>query len=111
MTDWSDDSDKRESDHEDGLLLEKKQKLKKPPQYKVVLHNDDFTTMEFVVFVLKSVFNKSDNDAVRIMLNVHQQGAGIAGIYSHEIAEAKVNKVTSLARSQEFPLLCTIEED
>jgi ATP-dependent Clp protease adaptor protein ClpS len=111
MSDWSEDKSNSGNEYDDGVLLEKKQKVKKPPMYKVVLHNDDFTTMEFVVLVLKSIFNKSENDAVRIMLNVHQQGAGIAGVFSYEIAEAKVNKVIALARAQEFPLLCTLEED
>ncbi len=108
MPDWEQDND---GEHEDGLLTERKQKVKKPPMFKVLLHNDDYTTMEFVVFVLKSVFHKAETEAVRIMLDVHQQGIGVAGVYTYEIAEAKVNKVTQLAQANEFPLLCSIEQD
>jgi ATP-dependent Clp protease adaptor protein ClpS len=79
--------------------------------YKVLLHNDDFTTMEFVVFILKNVFRKSDTDAFRIMMNVHQQGLGVAGVYTYEVAEAKVDKVLNLASANEYPLLCTMEEE
>lgn len=83
----------------------------RPPLYKVFLHNDDFTTMEFVVFILQTVFNHGESDAVRIMLNVHRQGIGLAGVYTYEVAEMKVDKVTSIAQANEFPLLCTMEED
>jgi ATP-dependent Clp protease adaptor protein ClpS len=106
-----------EWEHEDeeergtGVLTETKKKVEKPPLFKVLLHNDDYTTMEFVVYILKSVFHKSEPDAVRIMLAVHEQGVGVAGVYTYEVAEAKVSKVTELARSNEFPLLCTIEAE
>ena len=90
---------------------ESKIKEERPPLYKVLLHNDDFTTMEFVVFILLTVFNRSEDDAIRLMLNVHRQGIGLAGVYTYEIAEMKVEKVTSLAQANEFPLLCTMEED
>jgi len=90
---------------------ESKTKLERPPLYKVLLHNDDFTTMEFVVFILLTVFNHSENEAIRLMLNVHRQGIRLAGVYTYEIAEMKVEKVTSLAQANEFPLLCTMEED
>ncbi len=108
MSDWT---PAPEPGEEHGVLEERKQKLKKPPLYKVLLHNDDYTTQEFVVFVLERVFHKNHTDAYRIMMNVHQQGIGIAGIYTYEIAEAKVTRVTQLAQAQEFPLLCTIEEE
>ena len=98
-------------EHDEGVLTETKQKLQKPPMYKVLLHNDDYTTMEFVVAVLIAVFSKSTQDAFKIMYNVHNQGVGVAGVYTYEVAEAKVNKVTELARAQEFPLLCTMEEE
>lgn len=98
-------------DYQEGVVTEEKQKTKKPPLYRVLLHNDDYTTMEFVVLVLKTVFRKTDPEARRIMMAVHQQGIGVAGVFTHEIAEAKINKVISLARAQEFPLLCTMEED
>jgi len=98
---------------QDGLVIteaEDEVELRKPPLYKVLLHNDNFTSMEFVVFVLQTVFGRSESDAVQIMLKVHNEGVGVAGQYSYEIAEMKVAKVTSLARANEFPLLCTIEE-
>ena len=98
-------------EHDEAVVTESKHKLKKPPLYKVLLHNDDFTTMDFVVLVLRTVFHKSETDAIRIMLAVHQQGVGVAGVYTYEVAETKATKVTSLAREHEFPLLCTLEED
>jgi ATP-dependent Clp protease adaptor protein ClpS len=97
-------------EHEEQVL-EGKPKLKKPSLYKVLLHNDNYTSMEFVVFILETVFHKERQTAEIIMMNVHQQGIGVAGVYTYEIAEAKVNKVTELAREQEFPLLCSMEED
>ena len=106
MPDWDE-----ESEHDAGVVTETKKAVKKPPLYKVLLHNDDFTTMEFVVYVLRTVFHKTEADAVHIMLAVHQQGVGVAGVYTYEIAEAKVGKVTQLARANEFPLLCTLEEE
>lgn len=106
MPNWADDPDS-----DQGLLEETKKKVKQPPRYKVLLHNDDFTTMEFVVAVLKTVFHKSDEVAVAIMMAVHQQGIGVAGVFSYEVAEAKVDRVTQLARANEFPLLCTMEEE
>lgn len=90
--------------------VERKTRLKRPPLYKVLLHNDDFTTMEFVVFVLQTIFGRSEMEAIQIMLNVHNEGVGVAGLYTYEIAEMKVAKVTSTAQANEFPLLCTLEE-
>jgi len=103
----------RENDHErDELVVtESRTRLKEPPLFKVLLHNDDFTTMEFVVFVLQNIFHKSEAEAVRIMLQVHLAGHGVAGVYTFEIAETKAAKVTSLAQAREFPLLCTVEEN
>ncbi len=85
-------------------------KLKKPNPYKVLLHNDDYTTMEFVVYVLQEVFQRSETDAVQIMLHVHRNGIGVAGVYPYEFAETRVAQVESLARQHEFPLRCTMEE-
>ena len=104
---------KEEIEHGGAVIeeTESKTKLERPPLYKVLLHNDDFTTMEFVVFILQTVFNHGESDAVRIMLNVHRQGMGLAGVYTYEVAEMKVDKVTRLAQANEFPLLCTMEED
>jgi ATP-dependent Clp protease adaptor protein ClpS len=111
MSDWDDDDDIEGGDHDTGILTETKKKVEKPPRFKVLLHNDDYTTMEFVVFILKSVFNKTDEDAVKIMLAVHQAGIGVAGVYGYEVAEAKANRVVALAQANEYPLLCTLEEE
>jgi ATP-dependent Clp protease adaptor protein ClpS len=104
---------KHDTEHGSAVVekTESKTKLERPPLYKVWLHNDDFTTMEFVVFVLQTVFNHSESDALRLMLNVHRLGIGLAGVYTYEVAQMKVDKVTSLAQANEFPLLCTMEED
>jgi ATP-dependent Clp protease adaptor protein ClpS len=84
--------------------------LRKPPLYRVLMHNDDYTSMEFVVFILQTVFARSESEAMQIMLKVHNEGVGVAGFFTYEIAEMKVVKVTSIAQANEFPLLCTIEE-
>ena len=97
--------------NEQEVVTKTEETTKKPPLYKVLFHNDDYTTMEFVVFVLRSVFLHDELEAVRIMFAVHQQGIGIAGVFTHEVAEAKAAKVVALARDYEFPLLCTIEEE
>ena len=85
-------------------------KTKEPPLYKVLLHNDDYTTMDFVIDVLISVFHKSESEAEQIMLNVHKKGVGICGVYPLELAETKVETVTSLARSNGFPLKSSMEK-
>jgi ATP-dependent Clp protease adaptor protein ClpS len=95
---------------EESAVAESREKTQEPPLFKVLLHNDDYTTMEFVVWVLQSVFNVPEDQAVQIMLNVHIRGTGIAGVYTFEIAEMKVSKTTDLARENEFPLLCTMEK-
>ena len=95
--------------YEEAAVAESKEKLEQPPLYKVLLHNDDFTTMEFVVWVLESVFNMAEEQAIQVMLNVHLRGVGVAGIYTFEIAETKIEKTTALAREHEFPLLVTME--
>ncbi len=94
----------------DGLVLEEaKPKLKKPPLYKVVLLNDDYTPMDFVVSVLEMFFNLPREKATRIMLQVHTQGKGVCGIFSKEIAETKVHQVNTYSRENQHPLLCTLE--
>ena len=98
-------------EHDGDVLTESETRLEKPPLYKVILHNDDFTTMEFVVFVLSHVFLRSDAESFAIMLKVHTEGIGIAGVYSFEIANMKAEKAMNLARAQEYPLLCTVEEE
>lgn len=88
---------------------EVERKTKTPRLYRVLLHNDDYTTMEFVVMVLVVVFHHSEAEAMRIMLHVHKSGVGVAGVYSREVAETRVQQVTRLARDHEFPLKCTME--
>ena len=85
-------------------------RVQEPPLYQVLLHNDDYTTMEFVIEILMAVFNRSMEDATRIMLNVHRNGIGICGTYPYEIAETKVEIVEVLARKSDFPLKCSMEE-
>lgn len=100
-----------EFDHESDAITRPRPKLEKPKLFKVMLHNDDFTTMDFVVFVLEYVFNRNDAEAFAIMLKVHTEGSGIAGVYPYEIASMKANKAMNLARAREFPFLCTVEQE
>jgi ATP-dependent Clp protease adaptor protein ClpS len=95
-----------------GEVLERtRQETKKPELYKVLLLNDDYTTMEFVVDVLESIFHKQPAEAYRIMMMVHTQGKGLCGVYPHEVAETKVTTVIDLARDNGFPLLATMEPE
>ena len=96
---------------EEDVVSEVRDEIDEPPMYKVLLHNDDYTTMEFVVEILMLVFNKPPEEAVEIMLNVHQKGIGICGVYTSEVSETKVNTVHDLARENGFPLKCTMEEE
>ena len=88
-----------------------KEKLKRPPLYRVLLHNDNYTTRDFVVAVLKEVFHKTESDAVRIMLHVHYNGIGVAGVYPYEVAETKIRLTEKLARENEFPLRLSMEPE
>jgi ATP-dependent Clp protease adaptor protein ClpS len=88
-----------------------KPRLARPRVWKVMLHNDDFTPMEFVVLILREVFNKSDADATAIMLHAHTHGMAVAGVYTFEIAETKVQQTLALAGKQGFPLLCSMEPE
>ncbi|HJQ40888.1 MAG TPA: ATP-dependent Clp protease adaptor ClpS [Thermoanaerobaculia bacterium] len=99
-----------DSQFEEAALAESAEKVEEPPLFKVLLHNDDYTTMEFVVWVLESVFNMPEEQAIQVMLNVHLRGVGVAGIYTYEVAETKVERTTAMAREQEFPLLVTMEK-
>ena len=98
-------------DHQSDVLEESETKLEKPKLFKVILHNDDFTTMEFVVFVLEYVFMRSTPEAFGIMLKVHTEGVGIAGIYPYDVATTKAEKAMNLAKAKEYPLLATVEEE
>ena len=99
-----------DQDNEQGLALETRTKTKRPPLYKVLLLNDDYTPMEFVVHVLERFFSKTRDEATNIMLHVHQKGAGVCGVFSFEIAETKVVQVMDCARENQHPLQCTIEK-
>jgi ATP-dependent Clp protease adaptor protein ClpS len=103
----------RTSRDESGVVTEirPKKKLARPRPYKVLLHNDDYTTMEFVVWILETVFRHDLATATRIMMHVHKNGVGIAGIYPREVAETRVNQVEKLAREHEFPLRCSTEPE
>jgi ATP-dependent Clp protease adaptor protein ClpS len=98
-------------DYEEIVDSETEEEVKEPSMYKVLLHNDDYTSMEFVVEILLSVFNKATEDATITMLKVHKEGIGICGVYTYEVAETKVDTVHILAREREFPLKCTMEQD
>jgi ATP-dependent Clp protease adaptor protein ClpS len=96
---------------EEDVISETRDEIDEPSMYKVLLHNDDYTTMEFVVEILLLIFNKSPEEAVKIMLNVHHKGIGICGIYTFEVSETKVNAVQNLAGQHGFPLKCTMEKE
>ncbi|MFZ0242682.1 MAG: ATP-dependent Clp protease adapter ClpS [Desulfobacterales bacterium] len=96
---------------EGDVASETKNDVTDPPLFRVLLINDDYTTMEFVVEILRSVFNKPTEEAMRIMLNVHHAGAGLCGVYAYEIAETKVDTVHALAREHGFPLKSTMEKE
>lgn len=105
-------SDYPEPFHDDNVALETaKPKLKRPPLYRVLLLNDDYTTMEFVIEVLTQIFHHSEEKATQIMLHVHQKGAGICGLYTREVAETKVEQVLQFAQSEKHPLQCKMEPD
>ena len=87
------------------------EKVQQPPMWRVLLHNDDYTTQEFVVYILETVFNKPQAEAFAIMMRVHQSGLGIAGIYTRDVAETKVKAARQLAEQNEFPLLVTMEPE
>jgi ATP-dependent Clp protease adaptor protein ClpS len=100
-----------ERQEEGGVAVQEAEpKLKEPKHYAVMLHNDDYTSMEFVTEVLLKFFHKTSDEAVQIMLKVHHQGKGVAGIYTYQIAETKVAQVQTHAREKGFPLKCTVEE-
>ncbi len=106
----SDRRDRRDEATGVGVETRTKPRLKKPRMYKVLLLNDDYTTMEFVVYVLQGIFHHSEAEAMQIMLHVHKNGVGVAGVYTREVAETRIAQVEALARSHEFPLRCGMEE-
>jgi len=98
-------------DIQEGVDIRSDAEVVEPPLYRVLLLNDDYTTMEFVVEVLIYVFNKTGEEATHIMLNVHRNGVGVCGIYPYEVAETKIETVEALAREHGFPLKCTMERE
>lgn len=106
-----DGMDDREERRQTGVMLKPRPKTKKPSMYKVLILNDDYTPMEFVVHILERFFNKNRQEATDIMLHVHRRGVGICGIYTYEIAETKVAQVMDFARANEQPLQCTMEKE
>lgn len=102
---------KEDNSLQSETLTGDKEEVQEPPMYKVLLHNDDYTTMDFVVIVLETIFHKDNTEATKVMLNVHYQGVGVAGIYTREIGETKVAKVHRLAKKNQFPLKCTLEKN
>jgi ATP-dependent Clp protease adaptor protein ClpS len=111
---WTDMTDRNTRDDDapgTGVVVKSKPKTKKPSMYKVLMLNDDYTPMEFVVHVLERFFGKSREEATRIMLHVHRRGVGICGVYTYEVAETKVTQVIDFARRHQHPLQCTLEKD
>ena len=100
-----------ETEREGGLDLKDRTRSKRPRKYKVLLHNDDYTTMEFVVEVLMGVFSKTSDEAVRIMLDVHHNGTGLAGVYPKDVAETKAATAESMAQEEGFPFRCSTEPE
>ncbi|MFA7428522.1 MAG: ATP-dependent Clp protease adapter ClpS [Rhodospirillaceae bacterium] len=108
MSDFDRDDDRNPGT---GIATRTRPKTKKPSMYKVLMLNDDYTPMEFVVHVLERFFFKNRDEATQIMLHVHQKGVGVCGVFTYEVAETKVTQVMDLARQQQHPLQCTIEKD
>ncbi len=100
----------QDSDFDRGVILESRSKVKKPSMYNVLLLNDDYTPMEFVVMILEKIFNKKQEEATKIMLHVHKNGLGVCGTYTYEVAESKCKEVIQLAKNHEHPLQCTMEK-
>ncbi len=105
----SDKNKSPERKEQSGVAVKERVRTKKPPMYKVLMHNDDYTTKEFVVMVLQSVFRKTESDSVRIMMHVHANGVGVAGVYTHGVAETKIAKTNNLATAYEYPLQMSME--
>lgn len=101
----------RELERQNSILLKTRTKTQKPGLYKVLLLNDDYTPMEFVIHILERFFNKNKHEATDIMLHVHRRGVGLCGVFTYEVAETKVNQVMDFARANEQPLQCTMEKE
>ncbi len=108
---WDDNSEEGGRDGQTGAATKTRTRTKKPSLYRVLILNDDYTPMEFVVYVLERFFNKTREEATTIMLHVHQHGVGMCGVFTYEVAETKVAQVLDLARRSEHPLQCTMEKE
>jgi len=104
-------SSETDKDEQSGTATVSKQKVQPPRMYKVLMHNDDYTTMEFVILVLQKYFNKTHDEAQAIMISVHQKGFGVCGVYTFEVAESKAAKVVKYARDNGHPLQCSTEPE
>ena len=105
------DADRDGGDVGTGVVTKTISKTKKPPMYKVLMLNDDYTPMEFVISLLERFFHKNSDEATQIMLHIHRRGVGICGVFTYEVAETKVNQVVDFARQNQHPLQCTMEKD
>ena len=110
MANENQNNDNNNEDFQRGVLLDTKPKTKKPSMYNVLLLNDDYTPMEFVVMVLEKIFNKKQEEATQIMLHVHKNGVGVCGTFTYEVAESKCKSVMDMAKKNEHPLQCTMEK-
>lgn len=108
---WDQDGEEEGGGAGSGLATKTRTRTKKPSLYRVLLLNDDYTPMEFVIYVLERFFNKGREEATTIMLHVHQHGVGVCGVFTYEVAETKVAQVLDLARRNEHPLQCTMEKE
>ena len=106
-----DDAPATKRKRDEDVVVEERPTTRRPRRYRVLLHNDDYTTMEFVVQILMELFSKSRAEATQVMLHVHQKGRGVCGVFTREVAETKVARVTERAREEGHPLLCTMERD
>jgi ATP-dependent Clp protease adaptor protein ClpS len=106
-----DDNRNNDDGPQSGVVIKSRPKTKRPAMFKVLMLNDDYTPMEFVVHVLERFFSKNREEATRIMMHVHQRGVGVCGVYTYEVAETKVTQVMDLARQNQHPLQCTIEKE
>ena len=107
----SEQNDDNGHDLEGSVITKSKPKTKKPSMYKVLMLNDDYTPMDFVVHVLQRFFRMPESEAMRVMLQVHQQGTGVCGVFTFEVAETKIHQVVEYARKHKHPLQCTLEKD
>jgi ATP-dependent Clp protease adaptor protein ClpS len=110
MTGSNDDKNNDPAPPNTGVVVQSRVRVRKPSLYKVIMLNDDYTPMEFVIMILERFFNKTHDEATQIMLHVHQKGVGVCGVFTYEVAETKVTQVMDMAREHQHPLQCTLEK-